>query len=497
MDFKSLFALSPNPYVVLDPDLTIVWMNDAYLRATLRTREDITGRGIFDAFPSEPGTESYDLLHNSLIRVLETGQIDEIALIRYDIVGPDGTMIQKFWSATHTPILGDDGAVRHILQHTVDVTELHGLRRMRDEMGLVQRAGAVQARNSTLHAQSERMRRLVEQAPGFVAVLEGRDHVFQLANAAYRTLVGREDLIGHPVARVLPEVVGQGFVHRLDEVLATGKPYFGRGEEIFIEIDGRMERMFLDFIYQPIFGEDREPMGVYVQGYDVTETVEGQKRQELLMSELNHRVKNTLAVVQGLAGQSFRSVDPDGAARAIFSKRLHALASAHDLLTRRNWESTSLHDCLHSAISAATGEEVGRFTLNGPDVNLSPEVGVSLAMTVHELCTNAIKYGALSNETGRVAVNWSCASDEGDAKARLAIEWREIGGPAVVEPERTGFGTRLIEHGFVSQHDGRAALAYRPEGLVCTIELRLPNLAPAAGVTRSAADATRNRAETR
>lgn len=473
MNFEALFALSPNPYVVLDAELRIAWMNDAYLQATMRERADILGRALFDAFPSEPGTDSYDLLHASLHRVLDTGERDEIALIRYDIAQPDGTMTQRFWSATHTPVLGDDGQVTHILQHTVDVTELQALRRMRDEMGLIQRAGAIQARNTDLQAQSERLRRLFEQAPGFVAIVEGADHVFQMANAAYRALVGRDDLLGRPVAQALPEIVEQGFVDLLDGVLASGKPYFGRNEQIFLEIEGRMEEMFLEFIYQPIFGDDGEPSGVFVQGYDVTEEVRAQRRQELLISELNHRVKNTLAVVQGLASQSFRSVDPQGEARRIFSQRLHALASAHDLLTRGNWEPASLRESLIAAVTAATGEDVARFAFDGPPVALTPQIGVSLALTIHELCTNAIKYGALSVETGTIAVNWHLREDDA-GRQRLTIEWREQGGPPVTVPERTGFGSRLIEQGFVIQHDGSALLDYRPDGLCCTIELELP-----------------------
>ena len=477
MNFEAFFSLSPNPYVVLDTDLCIVWMNDAYLKATMSTREEIAGRNMFDAFPSEPGTESHDLLHDSLMQVVRTGKPDELALIRYDIRGPDGTMQELYWSATHTPLCGEDGRTRYILQHTVDVTELHGLRRMRDQMGLVQRAGAVQARNADLKAQTDRLRRLVEQAPGFVAVVEGPGHVFQMANAAYRQLIGRQDINGRSVAEAVPEVVEQGFVRILDQVLDTGKPYFGRDEEVFFEIDGKRQQVFLEFIFQPIFEDGGDATGIFIQGYDVTEQIRARHRQELLISELNHRVKNTLAVVQGLASQSFRKIDTDGEARRTFAQRLHALSSAHDLLTRENWQSALLADTLTSAISAATGDDIARFDFSGPPVTLTPQIGVALAMTIHELCTNAIKYGALAAEDGRVAVDWS-AQPRGDDTQRLTISWRETGGPPVEKPDRSGFGTRLIEQGFVTQHDGSAELDYRREGLHCTIELTLPAATP-------------------
>ncbi len=476
MDFEALFSLSPNPYVILDTDLNIVWMNDAYLAVTMSTREEITGRNMFDAFPSEPGTESHDMLYDSLTQVARTGKPDELALIRYDIEGPDGVMQQRYWSATHSPVC-ENGRTRYILQHTVDVTELHGLRRMRDQMGVVQRAGAVQARNFDLKAQTDRLRRLVEQAPGFVAVAEGRDHVFQMANGAYLQLVGRQDINGRTVADALPEVVEQGFVAILDQVLDTGQPYFGRDEEVFFEIGGKREQRFLEFIFQPIFDDGGDATGIFIQGYDVTEQIRARDRQDLLISELNHRVKNTLAVVQGLASQSFRKIDTDGEARRTFNQRLHALSAAHDLLTRQNWQSALLGETLESAISAAAGDDIARFDFSGPAVTLTPQVGVALAMTIHELCTNAIKYGALASDEGRVKVDWSVAPGDEDTQ-RLTIDWRETGGPPVEKPERTGFGTRLIEQGFVTQHDGSAALDYRREGLRCTIELAIPAETP-------------------
>lgn len=470
MDFKALFGLSPNSYLVVDRDQVIVWMNEAYLKVTMQTHDAIVGRPIFDAFPSEG--ESHDLLDSSFRRVLETGKRDEIALIKYDIRAPDGSMAERFWSATHTPLCDDDGNVELILQHTVDVTELHRLRQMRDEMGLVERADAVQARNVDLEGQTERLRNLFEQAPGFVAVLDGPNHVFQIANAAYRHLLAREDLIGKSVAEALPEIVEQGFVGILDEVFATAEPYFGQAEEIYLDQEGRREWLFLNFIYQPILGDDGAVTGIFVQGYDVTDEVIVQRQKELLLSELNHRVKNTLAVVQGLAAQSFRSIDPGGGARKIFSERLRALTAAHDLLTNQNWQPASLEDTLRTSINAATGEAASRFHLSGPDVLLEPRVAVSMAMLVHELCTNAIKYGALSVEDGHVAIDWR-VDPNGEARSHLIIEWRETGGPPVVEPATRGFGSRLIEQGFVTEHEGKALLSFDPEGVSCLIELEL------------------------
>jgi PAS domain S-box-containing protein len=476
IDFEALFARSPNPYVVLDPTLTIAWMNDAYLQATMREREKLIGRKMFEAFPSDPLSDSHRLLQASFSRVLETGNPDEIALIRYDIQNPDGSMDVRYWSATHTPILDDAGAVAYILQHTVDVTELHGLRRMRDEMGVVERASAVQARNLGLLEESSQLKSMFEQAPGFVAVLTGPQHRFQMANRAYRDLVGRRDLIGKGVAEALPEVLEQGFGEVLDKVRETGTAYVASNEAVQLKrLDGdRIEERYLDFIFQPIYssGSPGEVSGIFVQGHDVTEQARSQERQKLLINELNHRVKNTLAIVQSLASQSFRAIPNSEPARRSFDARLNALAAAHTLLTASNWESARLLDTVRSSVSATAGAAADRFSIHGPDFLLQPQTAVSLAMVIHELSTNAIKHGALSNEAGKVKIDWRLEEEED--RCRLQVEWAESGGPRVTESQRRGFGTRLIERGMSAEQGSSVTLRFEPDGLHCTISALLP-----------------------
>jgi PAS domain S-box-containing protein len=476
IDFEALFARSPNPYVVLDRTLTIVWMNEAYLRVTMREREELIGRPMFRAFPSDPDSDSHRLLQSSFERVLATGEHDEIALIRYDISNHEGSMDVRYWSATNTPILDDAGGVAYILQHTVDVTELHGLRRMRDEMGVVERASAVQARNLGLVEESSQLKSLFEQAPGFVAVLTGPQHEFQMANRAYRELTGRDDLVGKAVAEALPEVVDQGFVAVLDTVRKSGKAYVASSEAVKLERvvgEGTQER-YLDFIFQPIFAPEGngDVTGIFILGHDVTEQVGAQERQGLLINELNHRVKNTLAIVQSLASQSFRQIPDSAQGRRSFDARLNALAAAHSLLTDRNWKSAGLADTVLASVRATAGDVGSRFSINGPDFTLQPQTAVSLAMIIHELSTNAIKYGALSNDTGRVAIDWRMEED-GD-HCRLHIEWTESGGPPVAEPQRRGFGTRLIERGMSAEGERNVTIQFMPEGLHCSITTLLP-----------------------
>lgn len=471
VDFERVLAASPNPYVMLDRDLVIAWANDAYLRVTMRRREDLLGRKMFDAFPSDPASESHQLLRRSFDTVIRTREQDEIALIRYDIANADGSMDVRYWSATHTPFLDASGQVERILQHTVDVTELHELRQLRDQAGLVKRASAVQARNLALDDQARQWRQLFEQAPGFLALLEGPDHVFRVANAAYRRLVGERDLIGRPVSEALPEVVGQGFTELLDKVSSTGEAYVGHGERVLLQVpgDGEPTETYLNFIYQPINDESGAVTGVLVQGYDVTEEVEAGERQTLLINELNHRVKNTLAIVQGLAMQSFRQVANSEAARSVFDARLTALAGAHNLLTEQNWSSASLIETIRTSIAATAGASAERVTLSGPDMVLDPQAAVSLAMIVHELTTNAIKYGALSNADGQVSIDWDVS-----AEADLRLVWAERGGPTVSPPTSRGFGTRLVERGIASDRQSKVSMQFLPEGLRCEIGMKAP-----------------------
>lgn len=187
------------------------------------------------------------------------------------------------------------------------------------------------------------------------------------------------------------------------------------------------------------------------------------ERQQLMINELNHRVKNTLVVVQSLARHSLREEGDKGLAQ--FNDRIHALATAHDLLTRRNWEGADLGELLAEALEPYETQ----VALDGPSLPLAPNAAVALAMIFHELATNASKYGALSSTAGEVTVDWSV-----EGRTRLAIVWRERGGPLVTPPKRSGFGSRLIAASLKGDLAGSAAFDYAPEGLTCTLTILAP-----------------------
>ncbi|HVW72270.1 MAG TPA: sensor histidine kinase [Rhizomicrobium sp.] len=192
-----------------------------------------------------------------------------------------------------------------------------------------------------------------------------------------------------------------------------------------------------------------------------------ERHQNLLLDELNHRVKNTLATVQAMAIQTMKGVDLG--ARDAFLARLFALSSQHDLLTLDNWEGASLEGVVRRALRPWREDGHMRFQVEGPAVHLNPKRALALGMAFHELATNAAKYGALSNATGVVHVRWAVLPDG----KTLQFTWEEQGGPPVVPPRHRGFGLRLIEHGLEREISGKVLLEFRPEGLVCQWDMKL------------------------
>ena len=203
--------------------------------------------------------------------------------------------------------------------------------------------------------------------------------------------------------------------------------------------------------------------------------VEAQRHQQLLIHELNHRVKNTLAIIQSIAMQTLRGHDTLREVQEAFMSRLMALADAHDILTAENWDSAELgHVLTHAVGMHRPINGLDRISLAGPAVRLEPKsaVAVAVAMATHELATNAARYGALSSDTGSIAVSWEI--EESPEAPLLKLTWTERGGPPVATPVRRGFGSRLIERGLAGELNGTARLDFQPDGLVCTIEAPLP-----------------------
>jgi PAS domain S-box-containing protein len=295
------------------------------------------------------------------------------------------------------------------------------------------------------------------------------DGSIQSWNAGAERLFGYSaaEAIGRPVTFFQPEAPPEGRGTLFARALA-GEVV--EAESRRVDKDGNM--IDVAITASQMRARDGTVLGVAGVVRDITERRKAEDYQRLLINELNHRVKNSLAIVQAIAQQSFGGDRARPEARAAFEGRLRALSAAHDLLTRENWESAGMRQIVEDALAPYSGGDgegsAPRFAISGPDLRLEPKSAVSLALALHELATNAAKYGALSQPTGRIAIEWS------DGDGRLRFAWREEGGPPVVVPRRRGFGTRLIERSLAAEFEGEVAIAYPPEGLVCTMDAPLP-----------------------
>lgn len=210
---------------------------------------------------------------------------------------------------------------------------------------------------------------------------------------------------------------------------------------------------------------------------DVTARREDADRLRLMVHELNHRVKNTLATVQSIAAQTLRGADP--AIRKGLEARILALAAAHDVLTRDGWAGANIDEVVAGVLAPHGGVDGVRFRVQGPALRLVPRVAVTLSMALHELATNALKYGALSVQAGHVAIAWETVAGD---PALFRLRWTERGGPPVVAPERAGFGTRLIERSLAHDLGGTTRIAFEAEGVSCVVEAPLAGVVAPAGV---------------
>jgi two-component sensor histidine kinase len=208
---------------------------------------------------------------------------------------------------------------------------------------------------------------------------------------------------------------------------------------------------------------------------ELEERRRSETRHKLLLNELNHRVKNTLATVQSIAYQTQRSARTPVDFRNAFEARLMALSQTHNLLTEQGWQGAGLAQLLEAEFEPYDTES-GRFIFEGgPALRLSPKAAVAIGMAAHELVTNAAKYGALSNARGSVSVGWSVSPDP---QPILTLTWTERDGPTVNEPEHRGFGRRLLEQGLANELSGEVAITYDPAGLHCVMRLPLRSLEP-------------------
>lgn len=196
-----------------------------------------------------------------------------------------------------------------------------------------------------------------------------------------------------------------------------------------------------------------------------------EERLRLVAAEMNHRINNTLATVQAIVRQTLRKANVPAAVGEAIGGRLVALRDAHALLTQRDWQRSDLHEIIENAIQPHR-DGAGRFTVHGPRIDLEPTPGVAVSMAMHELCTNAVKYGALSMPAGEVNIGWEI--EHVDGARHLSLRWQERHGPSVQAPTHKGFGSILIKDALAAELNGAVELSYEATGVICTIRAVLP-----------------------
>ncbi|WP_051882152.1 PAS domain-containing sensor histidine kinase [Parvularcula oceani] len=422
---------------ITDGTGAIVWYNKRWFDYTGTTMDEMAGWG----WVSVHHPDHVDRVTRTISHAFEHGEAWEDL---FPLRGTDGEY--RWFLSRALPIRDEDGEVVSWFGTNTDVTE--------------QRETEARLRNS-----EARFRAITEAMPQ-IAWSARPDGRFDFFNARWFEFTGeapedneeeRWSLCLHPEDRA-------AFLESWQQAVKSGRWFQAEGR--LLHHSGEYRWILARAL--PVEGRDGQIsrwMGTFT---DIDEMKKGEEQRELLTHELNHRVKNNLAIVQSMARQSF--TDPAcGAQLETFQGRLTSLAAAHDLLTRGSWETAALESLARDVLSSC-GVPGDRVEIGGPSVALPPRAAVAMAMTLHELTTNAIKYGALSNGTGRISLVWALGEE-----GVMRLRWAETGGPVVTQPKRKGFGSRMIEEALTSAMSGTCRLSFEPSGLVFELDGHVPH----------------------
>jgi PAS domain S-box-containing protein len=450
---------SPAAMALLWGETGILIYNDAYSVIAGAKHPGILGMRVHDAWP-----ELVEF-HSEIMAQLQRGQsmsYRDLPLVLHR----NGEAEEAWLNVDYGPIYDRSGAIRGILATVTETTAIvtetrareaaeQALRKREQELAQVQKIGRIGGLEVDLRTGYRNTR-----SPEYLRV-HGLPP--EAANESHEDWVQRL----HPAERADVEE------HFKATVAGNAREYHAE-YRIIRPSDGQVR--WIGAVAHIERDERDKPIRLIGAHIDITERKEAEAQQRLLMQELSHRVKNSLAMVQAIASNTLRNATSLESAREAFSQRLAALARAHDLLVGGNWANAALSELVESIVGIQGQPE--RFLREGPEVMLGSKAALALTLILHELATNAVKYGSLSNAGGRVRLTWRL--DEIDGEPQFRLRWQEEGGPEVAPPTRRGFGSRLIERTFPTVK-GNAELAYPPTGVVFTLDAPLSALKDAEG----------------
>lgn len=460
--FAAAVRASQMAMVITDPlqaDNPIVFANDAFCELAGYPRQEILGRNC--RFLQEKDTDPAEVTR---LR----GAIERCVPVEAQLLNrrKDGSL---FWNRLFvSPVFQGETLAFWVASQFDATSEKARLDHLETDREALERE--VERRTRDLSANEERLRFVLQAGRlgswsldladmRFVAsetfkLALGRNPKDPLSHAQYGNLIHADDRARHDVS-VAACIAGHGD-YDIEYRITTPA-----GEVRWFKIRG-----------QPFYGVDGVPLRLAGIALDVTERKIAEAHRVLLANELNHRVKNTLATVQSIVAQTLRAKLSPQETRDVIQGRIHSLAAASDVLTRESWEGATLTSVATTALAPFRAEGDRRITIRGPEVMLPPRLALAFSMAFHELATNAVKYGALTGEVGRILLDWDIV--DGLRPGTLRLTWQEFDGPPVCPPSRRGFGSRMIERALADELQGRAEIDYRPDGVVFIAEARLP-----------------------
>jgi PAS domain S-box-containing protein len=440
--YETVLRGVPDLLYVFDLQHRFIYANEALLAMWGLDWEQARGRTCL-----ELGYEPWHAaMHDEEIdRVIATREP-----IRNEVPFHHSTLGWRIYDYIFMPVIGPDGDVEAVTGSTRDVTE-----RRRHE--------------ADLQRSEQRLSAIVNASSDLIYRLSPEWEEIEVIGGHAVTDLPRGTPMAWSPDRIHPED-RQRALDAMQRARETLEPYQSQhrvalrsGEWTWIESRA-----------VPVRAEDGSISEWFGAATDVTQRVQHEEHLRLMVDELNHRVKNTLAIVQALVTQTLRTCSEPAQATAMVESRLHTLAATHDMLTREMWTGAPIDEIVRVALARCHDGRRQQADVQGPDVTLDPKRAVALSMALNELCSNASRFGAFSSPGGRVRIHWTVAQEPSGPLLRL--DWEETGGPPVAPPSRTGFGTRLLQRGL--QHDlgGPVRLEFHPEGVRCRVEAPLSSM---------------------